>query len=89
MNLRFESNVGAIIISAIIFGLGHLPFAFAIVPNANVALILYVISGNFIFGSTAGFLYWKKGLESAIMAHMMAHIVMLTAIWTMSRWLFQ
>jgi hypothetical protein len=30
INLRFESNVGAIIISAIIFGLGHLPFAFAI-----------------------------------------------------------
>ena len=57
MNLRFESNVGAIIISAIIFGLGPLPFAFAIVPNANVALILYVISGNFIFGSIAGFLY--------------------------------
>jgi membrane protease YdiL (CAAX protease family) len=51
MNLRFESNVGAIIIPAIIFGLGHLPFAFAIRPNANVALILYIISGNFIFGS--------------------------------------
>ena len=81
--------VGAIIISAIIFGLGHLPFAFAIVPNINVALILYVISGNSIFRSIAGYLYWTRGLESAMMAHMMAHIVMLTAIWTMSRWLFQ
>jgi membrane protease YdiL (CAAX protease family) len=81
--------IGAIIVSAIIFGLGHLPFAFVLVPNASVALILYVISGNFIFGAIAGYLYWKKGLESAMIAHMLAHIVMLTAIWTMSRWLFQ
>ena len=81
--------IGAIIISAIIFGLGHLPFAFALVPDASVALILYVISGNFIFGLIAGYLYWKKGLESAMIAHMLAHVVMLTAIWSMSRWLFQ
>jgi membrane protease YdiL (CAAX protease family) len=78
----------AIIVSAIIFGLGHLPFAFMLVPNASIALILYVISGNFIFGAIAGYLYWRKGLESAMLAHMMAHVVMLTAIWTMSRWLF-
>jgi membrane protease YdiL (CAAX protease family) len=81
--------IGAIILSALIFGLGHLPFAFALVPNASVALILYVVSANFIFGAIAGYLYWKQGLESAMMAHMLAHIVMLTAIWTMSRWLFQ
>jgi len=54
-----------------------------------VALILYVIGGNFIFGSIAGYLYWKKGLEAAMIAHMLAHVVMLTAIWSMSRWLFQ
>jgi len=54
-----------------------------------MALILYVIGGNFIFGSIAGYLYWKKGLEAAMIAHMLAHVVMLTAIWSMSRWLFQ
>lgn len=81
--------VGAIIFSAIVFGLGHLPLAFALVPDASVALIVYVISGNFIFGAIAGYLYWKKGLESAMMAHMLAHVVMLTAIWSMGRWLFQ
>lgn len=81
--------IGVIIISAIIFGLGHLPFAFALVPDASLALIFYVISGNFLFGSIAGYLYWKKGLESAMIAHMLAHVVMLSAIWSMSRWLFQ
>lgn len=78
----------AIVVSAIIFGVGHLPIAFMLVPDASLALIVYVISANFIFGAIAGYLYWKRGLESAMMAHMMAHVVMLTAIWTMSRWLF-
>jgi membrane protease YdiL (CAAX protease family) len=72
--------VGGIIVSSIIFGLGHLPIAFALVPGVNVALILYVIVANAIFGLIAGYLYWKKGLESSMMAHMMAHVVMLTAI---------
>lgn len=80
--------IAAIVISAIIFGLGHLPIALVLVPKASVALIFYVISANFIFGAIAGYLYWKKGLESAMLAHMMAHVVMLAAIWSMSRWLF-
>lgn len=80
--------VAAIVVSAIIFALGHLPVAFLLVPDASAALILFVISGNSIFGAIAGYLYWKKGLESAMIAHMMAHVVMLTAIWSMSRWLF-
>jgi membrane protease YdiL (CAAX protease family) len=61
MNLRFESNVGAIIISAIIFGLGHCLSLSLSVPNANVALILYVISGNFIFGSMCRLALLEEG----------------------------
>ena len=72
--------VGAIIASSVIFGVGHLPFAFAIIPNANLALVLYVIVVNSIFGLIVGSLYWKKGLESAMIAHMSAHVVMVTAI---------
>jgi membrane protease YdiL (CAAX protease family) len=73
--------IGAIVVSSLIFGLGHLPFVFALVPDAGVALILYVIAGNFIFGSIAGYLYWKKGLESAILAHMIIHVLMLAIIY--------
>jgi hypothetical protein len=29
--------------------LGHLPFAFALIPDASVTLILYVIAGNSFF----------------------------------------
>ena len=72
--------IGAIIASSVIFGLGHLPIVFVLVPDASIALVLYVIVGNSCFGLIAGYLYWKNGLESAMIAHMLAHVVMLTAI---------
>lgn len=72
--------ISAIITSSVIFGLGHLPFVFLIIPGASIALVLYVIVGNSVFGLIAGYLYWKNGLESAMIAHMLAHVVMLTAI---------
>lgn len=71
--------VGAILVSSVIFGIGHLPIAFLLFPEATFALTLFVIVGNSFFGLIAGYLYWKKGLESAMIAHMLAHVVMLTA----------
>lgn len=71
--------IGAIFISAFIFGIGHLPIALMIIPEPTLALILLVIIANSVFGLIAGWLYWKKGLESAIIAHMLCHITMLTA----------
>jgi hypothetical protein len=71
--------VGAILISSLVFGVGHLPIAYMILPEATVALTLYVIVANSIFGLIAGYLYWKSGLEAAMLAHMLAHVVMLTA----------
>ena len=37
-------------------------FRFRYDPNANVALMLYVISGNFIFGSIAGLPLLEEGV---------------------------
>ena len=71
----------AIVVSALIFGLGHLPLAFALVPDASIALILYVIVANFVFGSIAGWLYWKKGLESAMLAHMFVHVLIVVMVY--------
>jgi len=70
---------GAILISSVIFGIGHLPIALMLVSEPTVAFVLFVVTANSIFGLIAGWLFWKKGLESAIIAHMMAHIVMITA----------
>jgi len=71
--------VGAIVISSVVFALGHLPVAFLLFPEPTLALTLFVIVGNSAFGLIAGYLYWKKGLESAMIAHMLAHVVMFMA----------
>jgi hypothetical protein len=69
----------AILISAVLFGMGHLPIAIMLFPKPGLALISFVIVANSIFGLIAGYLYWKKGLESAVVAHMLTHLVLLTA----------
>jgi membrane protease YdiL (CAAX protease family) len=50
-----------------------------LVPKLTIALTSYVIAANSAFGFIAGYLYWKKGLESAMIAHMFAHVVMIGA----------
>jgi hypothetical protein len=71
--------VAAILISSIVFGLGHLPIAFMLFPQPATALVTFVVVANSLFGLIAGFLYWKRGLESAMIAHLLAHVVMFTA----------
>lgn len=69
----------AILLSSILFGVGHLPVAFQATGSPSSWLILYIIAGNSVGGIIFGWLYWKKGLEAAIVAHMMVHVVFLTA----------
>lgn len=71
----------AIVISSVVFGLGHLPIAFALSSEVTASLVFYIVAGNTAFGLIAGHLYWKKGLEAAMIAHMMAHVVLVTAIY--------
>jgi hypothetical protein len=71
--------VGALLISSVVFAIGHLPMAFMLFPELTLALKLFVIVGNSVFGLIAGYLYWKKGLESAMIAHALTHVVMFTA----------
>lgn len=66
-----------IIISAFIFALGHFPIAFQTIENPSMGLLSYIIIGNSIGGIIFGWLYWKKGLESAFIAHVFTHIIML------------
>ena len=66
--------VAAIVLSALVFGAGHLPIAIALNGGPSLSLITYVVLANAIFGVIGGFLYWKKGLESAIVAHALTHV---------------
>lgn len=66
-----------ILVSAIIFGFGHLPIVYTLIGTPTTELLLYIIFGNAIGGIVFGWLYWKKGLEAAMIAHIFAHITML------------
>jgi hypothetical protein len=72
--------VSAIVISSIVFGIGHLPLVVALGVDFTVPIVTFVVLANSLFGLIAGCLYWRKGLEAAIIAHMTTHIVIITAI---------
>lgn len=72
-----HNYVLAILFSSLLFGVGHLPVANILSPVVTANLVFYIILGNSIFGVIAGYLYWKRGLEAAIISHMVAHLVMI------------
>jgi len=72
--------VGAILLSALVFSAGHLPVAYVLLPDSfSAGLVLFVILANSAFGVIAGFLYWRRGLESAMIAHVICHVVLAVA----------
>jgi hypothetical protein len=72
-------TVGALwvanIIAALIFGLGHLP-ATAALAKLTPLLIWRAILLNGIVGVATGYLYWRYGLEAAMLAHFSADIAL-------------
>lgn len=70
------SFIAGIVISSLMFGAGHLPIAVALAGGASLPLVAYVLVANASFGIIAGYLFWKRGLEAAIIAHMVAHVAM-------------
>ena len=65
----------AIVLVAVLFGLGHLPATSAVTPlTPTVVSRALVLNG--IAGIAFGYLYWRHGLEAAMIGHMSAHLVM-------------
>lgn len=64
------------IIAAVLFGLGHLPATFAIGLPPDALVISRAIILNGVIGVIAGWLYWKHGIESAMVAHFSADLVL-------------
>lgn len=63
------------ILAAVLFGLGHLPATSLLVPLTTLIVIRASVL-NGLLGVAFGWLYWKRGLESAIIAHFSADIVL-------------
>ena len=70
--------VSAIVIVAIVFGLGHLPALSAAMDPDHVAVARTVLI-NAMLGIVYGWLYWQRGLEHAMLAHAATHVVFWTA----------
>lgn len=69
----------SVLLSAIFFGLGHLPITASLTTLTSLIVVRAVIL-NGIGGIVFGMLYWKKGLESAMIAHFTADIFLLTIL---------
>jgi len=65
----------AIVVSALLFGAGHLPAAAMQVEELTAGLIMFVVGANTAFGVLFGYLFWRYGLEAAIFAHALSHVV--------------
>ncbi|ELZ32418.1 Abortive infection protein [Halogeometricum pallidum JCM 14848] len=63
----------AILVSAILFGLGHLP-ALAQSVDLTPALIARTVLLNAVAGILFGWLYWRRSLEAAMVAHASFHV---------------
>lgn len=69
----------AIVISTVLFGLGHLPVTAALTVITPLVVARAIVL-NGIGGLVFGWLYWKKGLEYSIVAHFAADIVLLAVL---------
>jgi hypothetical protein len=65
----------AIAMSALLFGVGHLPVASYLLGSLNGPVVLFIVGLNAAFGSLFGWLFWRRGLESAMVAHAVTHLV--------------
>ncbi|MBU1445707.1 CPBP family intramembrane metalloprotease [Patescibacteria group bacterium] len=72
-----ENNLlvwSSIIIATILFGIGHLPITSALITITPLVIFRALLL-NGIGGIVFGWLYWKKGLEPAMIAHFSADII--------------
>ena len=66
----------AIVIAAVLFGLGHLP-ALAQAVTLTPVLVVRTVLLNAVAGVIFGWLYWRRSLEAAMVAHASFHVPLL------------
>ena len=63
------------ILAAVLFGLGHLPATATLLPLTPLVITRAILL-NGIGGVIFGWLYWKRGLEAAMVSHFSTDIVL-------------
>jgi membrane protease YdiL (CAAX protease family) len=69
----------AIVVAALLFGAGHLPAAAQLSP-LTPSVIARVVALNGVGGVVFGWLYWRRGLAHAMVAHFAADLVLHVAL---------
>jgi len=73
--LRGRAMWIAIVLAALVFGVGHLPTLAVIGPLTALGVARAIVL-NTVGGIAFGWLYWRRGLEAAMIAHFAAGIVL-------------
>lgn len=71
---------GGILLAAALFALGHLP-ALAQAVELNGALLARTLGLNLLAGIAYGWLFWRRSLECAMLAHGATHVGLALARW--------
>lgn len=72
--------IGAMLFAAISFGAGHLPAAAALLGgHLTMPVVVPIMIANGVPGMMFGYLYWRYGIEAAMMAHALGHVVFVAA----------
>jgi hypothetical protein len=69
---------GAVGLAAVAFGVGHLPAVAATTP-LTPPLVARTVGLNAVSGVVYGWLYWRRSLEAAAVAHATTHLPLLAA----------
>src|SRR5262249_17333316 len=63
------------VLAAVLFGLGHLPVTAQLIPLTPL-VVLRAVALNGLVGGICGYLYFTRGLESAMVSHFSADLVL-------------
>jgi membrane protease YdiL (CAAX protease family) len=63
------------ILAALLFGLGHLP-AYSMLAPLTPVIVARAVALNGLLGLAFGYLYWTRGLESAMLSHFSADLLL-------------
>lgn len=70
----------AIALAALVFGAGHLPAAFAAGMTHAPMAIARIVLLNSLAGLVAGAVFWRWGIEHAMVAHFSADLILHVAL---------
>ncbi|UHQ96004.1 CPBP family glutamic-type intramembrane protease [Natrinema halophilum] len=65
----------AVVLAAIVFGIGHLPTAASLYGGLTPAVVVWIVAGNSIGGFVSGWLFWRRSLGAAMIGHVFTHVV--------------